>query len=93
MQYFTKSFTNYTCNIQNVPARYLVDGEGNIYNQSVEPDDKYAPNTMPVSHTENKNEHTKANYLVTANIPYLHYDEDLLNQELLPKPGMLFVGP
>lgn len=83
-------------------ATMLTDGWGNNYAldakfESVEPRDPAAYMTgsmnVPIPYNMISSEKIKNNYLTKANLPYLHYDEDLLNRELLPPPKFLFVGP
>jgi hypothetical protein len=75
----------------------LLDGRGlSLDELRVEPKDPYETSSMvvPVLPANAKTGETlKKNYLVRANMPYLHVDDDQLNRELLPGPGFLFVGP
>jgi hypothetical protein len=90
----------------NCQATRLIDGMGIEYPldtdmttmQSVEPNNPFYTSRMVIPAVSDiagakTTENIKNNYLTRANIPYLHYDEDLLNRELLPAPGLLFVGP
>lgn len=85
------------------PAKELEDGWGIIYSRdhvfnSVEPKDPYftgkmvAPSMLTMDGAK-KAEQIKKSYLTRVNIPYLHYEDDLLNRELLPAPGQMFITP
>jgi len=78
-------------------ATYIEDGWGIPYpQQSIEPQDPYLNSSMVVPELPKNgvaSENIKKKYLVEANKPYMHLDEDELNIQLLPAPGFLFVGP
>jgi hypothetical protein len=78
-------------------ATYMEDGWGIQYpQQSIEPQDPYLTSSMVVPELPKNGiaaEKIKKNYLVEANKPYIHLEDDELNKALLPAPGFLFVGP
>lgn len=78
-------------------ATYMEDGWGIPYpQQSIEPQDPYLNSSMVVPELPKNgvaSENIKKKYLVEANKPYMHLEEDELNIQLLPAPGFLFVGP
>ena len=75
----------------------LLDGRGLTPEElQVEPKDPYETSSMvvPALPANAKTSETlKKKYLVRANMPYMHVEDDQLNRELLPAPGFLFVGP
>lgn len=84
----------------NSTSAGLIDGWGYTYPvnmkfESVEPVDPYFTSDMvvPIKKDAVTSENIKKDYLVQSNVPYLHYEDDLLNRELLPPPKFLFVGP
>jgi len=78
-------------------ATYMEDGWGIKYpQQSIEPQDPYLTSSMVVPELPKNGiaaEKIKKNYLIEANKPYIHLEDDELNIQLLPAPGFLFVGP
>lgn len=81
-------------------ATYMEDGWGLPYSPdtilSVEPQDPYLNSSMVVPELPKNgiaSENIKKKYLIEANKPYIHLEDDELNKQLLPAPGVLFVNP